>query len=62
MKKKLFGHNTINRLRSGHTSLKSTLARLDIVQSALCECGETDETPNHVFFFNARVLKHREFT
>ncbi|XP_044591447.1 uncharacterized protein LOC123269675 [Cotesia glomerata] len=50
---------SINRLRSGHTSLKSSLARFGIVQSALCECGETDETPDHVFFQCSRFDAQR---
>lgn len=40
----------INRLRSNHTSLRSSLNRFNIVPSARCPCDEADETPNHVLW------------
>ncbi|XP_034936031.1 uncharacterized protein [Chelonus insularis] len=41
---------SINRLRCNHSSLKESLARFNIIRSAICECGEAEETANHVFF------------
>ena len=40
---------SINRLRSGHHSLRASLFRFNIVPSAMCPCGSADETVNHVF-------------
>ncbi|XP_011707612.1 PREDICTED: uncharacterized protein LOC105462607 [Wasmannia auropunctata] len=41
---------TINRIRSGHTSLRASLFRHRIVDSPLClSCG-LEESPNHVFW------------
>lgn len=41
---------TINRLRSGHTSLRSSLYRFNIVDSPYCLTCDEEETPNHVFW------------
>ncbi|CAG5103233.1 Protein of unknown function [Cotesia congregata] len=41
---------SINRLRSGHHSLNSCLAKYKIVQSPACACGAPEETPNHILF------------
>lgn len=41
---------SINRLRSGHTSLAHSLKRFEIVNSDQCPCGEATEEPNHVFW------------
>ena len=41
---------TINRIRSGHTSLNSDLFRYKIVDSDLCKCGKVPDTVEHIFF------------
>ncbi|CAG5109310.1 Protein of unknown function [Cotesia congregata] len=41
---------SINRLRSGHTSLAHSLKRFEIVNSEQYPCGEATEEPNHVFW------------
>lgn len=38
------------RLGSGHTSLKQSLARFNIIDSSECDCGQSKETPNYVFW------------
>lgn len=51
---------SINRLRSGHTSLRSSLFRFDIIDSPLCEfCGSDEETPNHIFWACPSFTKQR---
>lgn len=50
---------SINRLRSGHTSLRASLHRFFIVNSPFCDfCGEV-ETPNHVFWVCPRYAEQR---
>jgi hypothetical protein len=39
----------INRLRSGHTSLKQSLAKQGILPSTVCDCGTGTETAEHIF-------------
>ncbi|CAG5089914.1 Protein of unknown function, partial [Cotesia congregata] len=41
---------SINRLRSGHHSLNVCLFKYGIVQSPSCNCGDADESPNHILF------------
>lgn len=41
---------SINRLRSGHTSLRASLYRLRIVDSPMCLKCNVEETPDHVFW------------
>jgi hypothetical protein len=41
---------SINRLRSGHTSLKDSLKNINIVESDPCDCGNASETANHVLW------------
>lgn len=41
---------TINRLRSGHTSLRASLFRFQIVDSPMCVRCDVEKTPNHVFW------------
>lgn len=38
----------IYRLRTGHCCLKGHLRKINVLGSALCPCGTSDETPNHV--------------
>lgn len=42
--------SVINRLRANHSSLAESLARKDIISSALCKCGVDDETFHHILF------------
>lgn len=52
----------INRLRSDHTSLRTSLFKLKIVDSPLCpHCGE-EETPNHVFWVCSKYKTQREIS
>lgn len=51
---------SLNHLRSGHTSLRSSLSRFKIVPSGRCPCGESDETPDHVFWQCTRFEPQRK--
>lgn len=50
---------TISRLRLGHTSAPSHLARLGIISSAACQCGHPDGSPHHIIFECVRGAKRR---
>ena len=39
---------TIFRLRTGHCGLRAHLRRIDIMDSALCECKEAEQTVHHI--------------
>ena len=39
---------TVFRLRTGHCSLSAHLKRIGISDTFLCECGQADQTPDHV--------------
>ncbi|CAG5071972.1 Protein of unknown function [Cotesia congregata] len=52
---------SINRLRSGHTSLAASLFRFKIVNSDQCSSGEAVEEPNHVFWQCKLYDKAREY-
>jgi hypothetical protein len=39
-----------NRMRAGHTSLKESLNRFNIVYTAECECGDGLQTEEHIFW------------
>ena len=41
---------SINRIRSGHTSLNSSLYRQKIVDTDRCKCGEDVDTIDHIFW------------
>uniref|UniRef100_A0ABD2WKS3 RNase H type-1 domain-containing protein n=1 Tax=Trichogramma kaykai TaxID=54128 RepID=A0ABD2WKS3_9HYME len=41
---------SINRLRSNHSSLKTSLFRKDIVNETLCACGQSDDSLDHIFW------------
>jgi hypothetical protein len=41
---------SINRMRAGHTSLKASLNRFNIVSTAECECGDGLQTEEHIFW------------
>jgi hypothetical protein len=37
-------------MRAGHTSLKASLNRFNIVSTAECECGDGLQTEEHIFW------------
>jgi hypothetical protein len=37
-------------MRAGHTSLKASLNRFNIVSTAECECGDELQTEEHIFW------------
>jgi hypothetical protein len=41
---------SINRMRAGHSSLKASLNRFNIVSTAECECGDELQTEKHIFW------------
>jgi hypothetical protein len=41
---------SIIRMRAGHTSLKASLKRSNIVSTAECECGDGLQTEEHIFW------------
>jgi hypothetical protein len=41
---------SINRMRAGHTSLKASLNRFNILSTAECECGDGLQTGEHIFW------------
>jgi hypothetical protein len=43
---------SINRERTGHSSLKTSLSRFNIVSTAECECGDGLQTEEHVFWYS----------
>lgn len=51
---------SINRLRSNHTSLASSLYKLDIIDSPLCSHCDTEETPNHIFWIYLVYIEQRK--
>ena len=44
----LEGLTDIFRLQIGHCCLTSHLGRIRVAESAVCDCGEGDQTPEHV--------------
>jgi hypothetical protein len=41
---------SINRLRAGHSSIKVSLSRFNILSSVECECGDGLQTEEHIFW------------
>ncbi|CAL1681109.1 unnamed protein product [Lasius platythorax] len=41
---------SLNRLISGHTSLADSLFRHQIIKSPACECGDLNQSANHIFW------------
>jgi hypothetical protein len=41
---------SVNRVRAGHTSIKASLNRFNIVSTAECECGDGPQTEEHIFW------------
>jgi hypothetical protein len=37
-------------MRAGHTSLKASLNRFNLVSTAECECGDGIQTEDHIFW------------
>ena len=50
---------TIFRLRTGHCRLKAHMRRIGVAESAGCECGEGDQTPEHILQDCPRLSKQR---
>jgi hypothetical protein len=40
---------SIDRMRAGHTGLKASLKRFNIVSMAECECGDGLQMEEHIF-------------
>ena len=40
--------STIFRLRTGHSRLRSHLKRIEVAETAFCECNMDEQTPGHV--------------
>lgn len=45
---------SINRLRSGHNSLKNSLFKCNIVDSYVCSCEQGLEDVNHIFWYYSK--------
>ena len=53
---------TIFRLRTGHCGLSAHLKRIGISNTSLCECGQADQTPDHVLQSCPKYAKRRQLT
>ena len=53
---------TIFRLRTGHYSLSAHLKRIGISDTSLCECGQADQTPDHVLQSCPKYAERRQLT
>ena len=51
---------TINRIRANHSKLVESLARVKIINSALFECVEGDETIDHVLWQCSKYSSQRK--
>ena len=51
---------TVNRIRSNHYNLASSLARVKIINSAECNCGSENEDINHVLWQCPLYENHRK--
>lgn len=52
---------SINRMRSGHNSVYTSLKKINMKNDCTCDCGENDETLNHIFFQCKKYKKQRKF-
>ena len=52
----------IFRLRTGHCDLSAHLKRTGISDTSLCECGQADQTPDHVFQSCSKYAERRQLT
>jgi hypothetical protein len=55
----LSAFSSINRMRVGHTSLKESLNRFNIVPTAKCECGHRLQTEEYISWDCKRYEKQR---
>ena len=53
---------TIFRLRTGHCGLSAHLKRIGISDTSLCECGQADQTPDHVLQSCPKCAERRQLT
>ena len=53
---------TIFRLRTGHCGLSGHLKRIGISDTSLCECGQADQTPDHVLQSCPKYAERRQLT
>ena len=53
---------TIFRLRTGHRGLSAHLKRIGISDTSLCECGQADQTPDHVLQSCPKYAERRQLT
>ena len=53
---------TIFRLRTGNCGLRAHLKRIGISDTSLCECGQADQTPDHVFQSCPKYAERRQLT
>nr|KAG5698053.1 hypothetical protein BaRGS_016701 [Batillaria attramentaria] len=42
------GQTTIFRLRTGHCGLRKHMKKMGLVDTASCQCGAEEETPDHI--------------
>ena len=52
----------IFRLRTGHCGLRAHLKRTGISDTSLCECGQDDQTPDHVLQSCPKYAERRQLT
>jgi hypothetical protein len=50
MKMNRFAFVSINHMRAGHSSLKASLSKFNIVSTAECECGDGLQMEEHIFW------------
>ena len=53
---------TIFRLRTRHCGLSAHLKRIGISDTSLCECGQGEQTPDHVLQFCPKYAERRQLT
>ena len=53
---------SIFRLRTGHCGLRAHLKRIGISDTSLCECGQADQTPDHVLQSCPKYAERRQLT
>ena len=51
---------TIFRLRTGHCGLSAHLEKIGISDTSLCECGQADQTPDHVLKSCPKYAERRQ--
>ena len=53
---------TVFRLRKGHCGMSAHLKRIGISDTALCECGQADQTPDPVLQSGEKYAERRQLT